>query len=91
LGGALRPPLRGRRGKDDAQTIGCFDRRSIAEAFAFAIRDYYQSASVVGYFGAVQFIRDRDGAQRTTAASIATFDGFGDQMLQAGSAIVQNA
>jgi hypothetical protein len=39
--------------------------RSFAEEFAYAIRDYYKSATVVGYIGAVQF--NRDGWKKTVS------------------------
>jgi hypothetical protein len=39
--------------------------KSFAEAFAYEIRDYYKSAKVVGYIGAVQF--NRDGGTKTVS------------------------
>jgi hypothetical protein len=44
--------------------------RSFAEEFAYAIRDYYKSAKVVGYIGAVQFNRD---AGTKTVSTISQF------------------
>lgn len=58
--------------------------KSFAEAFAFAIRDYYKSARVVGYIGAVQF--NRDGGKQTKTVSTLSHFGAGaggDSMLDA--------
>jgi len=44
--------------------------KSFAEAFAYEIRDYYKSAKVVGYIGAVQF--NRNGKEQTKTVSTMT-------------------
>lgn len=51
--------------------------KSFAEAFTFAIRDYYKSATVIGFIGAVQF--DRTAGQKSVSTD-ASFSNAGDAM-----------
>ncbi|MGH7078697.1 MAG: hypothetical protein ACREFU_11440 [Acetobacteraceae bacterium] len=51
--------------------------KSFAEAFTFAVRDYYKSATVIGFIGAVQF--DRTAGQKSVSTD-ASFSNYGDTM-----------
>jgi hypothetical protein len=49
--------------------------KCFAEAFAYAIRDYYKSARVTGYLGAVRFDRDKGKKMVSKNASWANIGG----------------